>query len=257
MVKDKEGKLKGKVVLITGAGSGIGRESAALFAREGARIVVGDVNEEAGRETVNIITSEEGEAFFVKVDVSNTSEVKESMKSCVNHYGALDVLYNSAGVYFIDKDGPVTEVNEEVWNATITVNLTGTFLCCKYAIPIMMENKAGSIINMSSISALVGAAPAAYSASKGGILSLTGRIAASYAPYNIRANAICPGLIETPMTKPRFADPEFLESYKNKIPLHRTGKPIEVAHLALYLASDESSYVTGAAFTIDGGLVAL
>jgi NAD(P)-dependent dehydrogenase (short-subunit alcohol dehydrogenase family) len=256
-VKNKEGKLNGKIALVTGAGSGIGRESAALFSREGARILVCDINEEAGRETVSIITSEEGEAFFVKADVSNAAEVKELMKSCANHYGTLDVLYNSAGVYFIGKDGPVTEVNEEVWSSTIAVNLTGTFLCCKYAIPMMIANKAGSIINMSSISALVGNAPVAYSASKGGILSLTGRIAASYAQYNIRANALCPGLIETPMTKLRFDDSEFLESYKNKIPLRRTGKPIDVAHLALYLASDESSYVTGAAFTIDGGLVAL
>ena len=256
-MKDQEGKLNGKVVLITGAGSGIGRESAVLFAQEGAKIVVGDVNEEAGRETVSMIMSKKGEAFFVKVDVSQSAEVKELMKSCVNYYGTLDVLYNSAGVFFIDKDGSVTEVNEEIWNITIKVNLSGTFYCCKYAIPIMMENKRGSIINMSSISASVGNAPVAYSASKGGILSLTGRIAISHAPYNIRANAICPGLIETPMTKSRFEDAEFLESYRNKIPLYRTGKPIEVAHLALYLASDESSYVTGANFTIDGGLVAL
>jgi len=257
MVNDKEWKLNGKVALITGAGSGIGKESAMLFAREGAKIVACDIDEEMGKETVNMIIAKGGEAFFVKADVSNTSEVKELMRSCVNHYGTLNVLYNSAGIYLIGKDGPVTQIDEEVWNYTIAVNLTGTFLCCKYAIPIMIENKAGSIINMSSISALVGDAPVAYSASKGGILSLTGRIAVSYAPYNIRANAICPGLIETPMTKLRFDNPEWLESYKNKIPLHRTGRPIEVARLALYLASDDSSYITGATFTIDGGLVAL
>jgi NAD(P)-dependent dehydrogenase (short-subunit alcohol dehydrogenase family) len=253
----KEGKLNGKVVLITGAGSGIGRESASLFAWEGAKILVSDINEAGGRETVDMIAANGGEAFFVKADVSNTTEVKELMQSNMNRYGTLDVLYNSAGIYLIGKDGPAAELSEEVWNSTITVNLTGTFLCCKYALPIMIENNTGSIINMSSISALVGGAPLAYSASKGGILSLTGRIAVSYAPYNIRANAICPGLIETPMTKLRFDDPRWLESYKNKIPLRRTGTPVDVAHLALYLASDESSYVTGAAFTIDGGLVAL
>jgi NAD(P)-dependent dehydrogenase (short-subunit alcohol dehydrogenase family) len=257
MAHDNKKRLNGKVALITGAGSGIGRASAVLFAQEGARILVCDINEAMGKEAVDTIMAKGGEAFFVKADVSNAADVKELMQLCVNQFSTLDILFNSAGIFLVGKDGPVAEVSEEVWNSTITVNLTGTFLCCKYAIPIMMGNKAGSIINMSSISAFVGGAPHAYSASKGGILSLTGRIAVSYAPYNIRANAICPGLIETPMTKPRINSPEWLESYKNKIPLHRTGQPIEVANFALYLASDESSYVTGTAFTIDGGLVAM
>jgi NAD(P)-dependent dehydrogenase (short-subunit alcohol dehydrogenase family) len=257
MVNDWKRQLNGKVALVTGAGSGIGRESATLFSWEGARIVVCDIDEETGIETVNLITAKGGEALFVKADVSNATEVKKLIQSCVNHFGTLDILYNCAGVFFIGKDGPVTDVDEEVWNSTIAINLTGTFLCCKYAIPVMIENKAGSIINMSSISALVGDAPIAYSASKGGILSLTGRIAVSYASHNIRANTICPGLIRTPMTKARFENPEWLESYKKRIPLQRAGQPFDVARLALYLASDDSSYVTGAAFTVDGGLMAL
>ena len=257
MVMDREGKLADKIALVTGAGGGIGRASAILFAQEGAKVVVCDIKGEIGKETVDMIKAEGGEAIFVKADISSVVEVKELMQSCVDNYGTLDVLYNCAGVFLFEKDGPVDEVSEKVWDSTIAINLTGTFLCCKYAVPIMLENKRGSIVNMASIAALIGTDFHAYVASKGGVLSLTRSIAMSYAPNNIRANSICPGLIETPMTEPLRSDQESTDFYLSKTPLGRTGQPIEVARLALYLASDESSYVTGATFSIDGGFVAV
>ena len=170
-------RLEGKVAMVTGAASGIGQASAILFAQEEAKVVVCDSNEEMGKQTVDTIKTEGGEALFVKADVSNSTEVQELMRSCVDQYGTLDVLFNCAAISLIREDGPIAEVSEEVWNATIAVNLTGTFLCCKYAIPIMVKNKRGSIINVSSLAALTaGKNNNAYSASKGGILSLTTHI---------------------------------------------------------------------------------
>ncbi len=251
-------RLEGKVAMVTGAASGIGQASAILFAQEEAKVVVCDSNEEMGKQTVDTIKTEGGEALFVKADVSNSTEVQELMRSCVDQYGTLDVLFNCAAISLIREDGPIAEVSEEVWNATIAVNLTGTFLCCKYAIPIMVKNKRGSIINVSSLAALTaGKNNNAYSASKGGILSLTRSIAVSYAAHNIRANTICPGRIETPMTEWIRSDPERKEAYMKNVPLYRIAQPVEVARLALYLASDESPHVTGTIIPIDGGLSAV
>jgi len=248
-------RLEGKVAIITGAASGIGRASAILFAQEGAKVVVCDINEEMGKQTADMIKMEGGEVLFVKADVSNSADVQELMRSCVDQYGSLDVLFNCAAVSFVKEDSPVAEVSEELWNATITVNLTGTFLCCKYAIPIMVRNKRGSIINVLSAACLVAARNHAYSASKGGVLSLTRDIAVSYAPHNIRANSIAPGTIETPMSESLRADPEGKDALLKelRVPICRWGQPIEVARLALYLASDESPYLTGTVIPIDGG----
>jgi len=251
-------RLEEKVAIVTGAGLGIGRASAILFAEEGARVVVCDINEEMGEQTVDTIKMEGGEALFMKADISNSAEVQELIRSCIDQYGTLDVLFNCAAISLITEDGPIAEVSEEVWNATIAVNLTGTFLCCKYAIPIMVKNKKGSIINVSSKVALTsGKNNNAYAASKGGVLSLTRSIAVSYAAHNIRANTICPGGIETQMNLGLRDTPEKKAAYLKGSPLYRLAQPIEVARLALYLASDESPHVTGTTIPIDGGASAV
>jgi len=257
MASDRNGRAEGKVAIVTGAGMGLGQASAILLAQEGAKVVVSDVKADLGQATVDTIKGQGGDAIFVKADVADSAEVQELMKACVKQYDTLDVLHNSAGIWMARKDAPVAEVSEDVWHTTIAVNLTGTFLCCKYAIPIMMENKNSSIINMSSIAGITATINHCYSASKGGVLALTRSIAVSYAPYNIRANALCPGLIETPMTQPIRDDSQWGESYINKTPLGRFGKPTDIAYLILYLASDESAYVTGAAISIDGGFAAV
>lgn len=251
-------RLDDKVVIITGAGSGIGRASAMLFAHEGARIVVCDLNEQMGKETVDMITMKGGEAYFTKADVSKAPEVKESILSCLSEYGSLDTLVNCAGICRMEEgEAAVAEVSEEIWNESLAVNLTGTFLCCKYVISAMIERgKGGSIVNISSIAGVVGADRAAYCASKGGIIALTRSISTAYGAKNIRANVICPGIVETPMTKPILENLRLQMSFLKAVPLGRTGTPTEVAYIALYLASDESSFVTGGIFMIDGGFTA-
>ena len=250
-------RLSGKVAIVTGAGSGIGRASAVLFAREGASVVASDINEEPGEETVASIRSEGGEAFFVKADVSDAGQVRAMVRSCVDRYGALDVLFNCAAVSLVGKDRPVGDLDEETWNATIAINLTGTFLCCKYAVPIMVERRRGSIINVISRACYVGNPLHAYSASKAGVLSLTKNIAVSYAAHNVRANAISPGGIDTPMSLQVRNTPESAAAYLRGLPLKRLAEPVEVSRLALYLASDESPHVTGTVIPIDAGACAL
>ncbi len=250
-------RLKDKVALITGAGSGIGRESALLFAREGAKVVVVDVNDEAGQETVRLIRENGGDAVFVHADVSRAEDVRNMIAAAEDTYGRLDILFNNAGI-FHPEDGSVVETEEEVWDKVIDINLKGVFLGCKYGIPALLRAGGGVIINTASFVALMGAAVSqiAYTASKGGVLALTREIAVEFARKNIRANALCPGPVETPLLAELLADPQRRQRRLVHIPMGRFAQAREIAQAALFLASDESSYVNGAAFVVDGGITA-
>ena len=250
-------RLDGKVALITGAASGMGKVAAELFAREGAQVLLADVTDEAGRAAADEISSAGGHAAFVHTDVSKPEEFEAAVRSTVARFGALNVLYNNAGIFPAD-DGSVTETSERTWDRVMDINLKGVFLGCKYAIPAMIESGGGSIINVASFVALVGAATAqiAYTASKGGVLSMTREIAVEFARKGIRANALCPGPIETPLLAELLADPARRERRLVHIPVGRFGQAEEIARAALFLASDESSFVTGATFVVDGGITA-
>jgi NAD(P)-dependent dehydrogenase (short-subunit alcohol dehydrogenase family) len=250
-------RLVDKVALITGASSGIGRESALLFAKEGAAVVLCDVNEAAGQETIAQIEAAGGKAIFVKADVSKAAEVKGAIEAAEATYGRLNVLFNNAGIFHAD-DGSVVETKEEVWDLTINVNLKGVFLGCKYGIPALQRAGGGSIINTASFVALVGAATSqvAYTASKGGVLSLTREIAVEFARQHIRANALCPGPVETPLLAELLADPVRRQRRLVHIPPGRFARATEMANAALFLASDESSFVNGSTFLVDGGITA-
>jgi NAD(P)-dependent dehydrogenase (short-subunit alcohol dehydrogenase family) len=249
-------RLAGKIALITGAGSGQGQEAAVLFAREGAKVVVTDVNEEGVKQTVELVTAAGGEAAGRKMDVANGEQVQDCVAFTVQTFGALNVLYNNAGVYLRGKDGPVTRVSEDIWDTTLDINLKGMYLCCKFAIPEMIKAGGGAIVNTASAAGLMGTNFHAYSASKGGMIALSRSLATTYAPQNIRSNVICPGFIETPMTAEISSSQRLLEAYLQNTPLHRSGKPIDIAYMALYLASDEAAFVTGGVFVIDGGVTA-
>lgn len=246
-------RLEEKVVLITGIGSGIGRATAMIFTQEGARIVGADVNQEKGLEVIESIKSVGGEAIFVKADVSETSDVKRLVKKALV-YDGIDVLFNNAGVELVKK---LKDETEEEWDRTIKINLRSVFLCCKYAIPEMIKRGGGVIINNASVAGLVGSFSPAYSASKGAIIALTKTLAVELAPENIRINCICPGAIETPMLHrvlEKQGDPERIRGERIKsYPMGRFGKPEEVAQTALFLACDESSFMTGAVVVVDGG----
>ncbi|TMK96382.1 MAG: SDR family oxidoreductase [Actinobacteria bacterium] len=235
----------------------MGKVAAELFAREGARVLLADVTDEAGRAAADEISSAGGHAAFVHTDVSKPEELQAAVRSTVARFGALNVLYNNAGIFPAD-DGSVTETSERTWDRVMDINLKGVFLGCKYAIPAMIESGGGSIINVASFVALVGAATAqiAYTASKGGVLSMTREIAVEFARKGIRANALCPGPIETPLLAELLADPVRRERRLVHIPVGRFGQAEEIARAALFLASDESSFVTGATFVVDGGITA-
>lgn len=250
-------RLKEKVALITGAGSGIGRETALLFAREGASVVVADVNDAAGRQTVAEIGGARGRAHFVHADVSRSADARRMVETAEETYGRLNVLFNNAGI-FPPEDGSVLDTEEETWDLVLRVNLKGVFLGCKFAIPALLRAGGGSIINTASFVALMGAATPqiAYTASKGGVLSLTREIAVEFARQGIRANALCPGPVDTPLLAELLSDPARRQRRMVHIPPGRLARPEEVAQAALFLASDESSYVNGATFTVDGGITA-
>jgi NAD(P)-dependent dehydrogenase (short-subunit alcohol dehydrogenase family) len=250
-------RLQNKVALITGAGSGIGREAATLFAREGARVVVADVNDAGGEETVNTIQSAGGEAVFVHADVSKASDAQKMVQVVETTFGKLNVLFNNAGVFHAD-DCSVLDTDEAIWDFVIDVNLKGVFLGCKFGVPALLRAGGGSIINTASFVALIGAAvpQIAYTASKGGVLSMTREIAVEFARQNIRANALCPGPVDTPLLAPLLADPVARQRRLVHIPPGRLAKASEMAQAALFLASDESSYVNGATFVVDGGITA-
>jgi len=257
-------KLMNKAALITGAGSGIGRAISILFAKRGAKIGVIDIIPEAGLKTVNMIEDAKGIAKFIQADISKTSDVERAVNSVAAEYGSLDILVNNAGVCFVR---PITELTEEQWDMTIDVNLKGTFLCSKYAAPHLKKNGGGVIINMSSGLGLYGGACwSAYCASKGGIIALTKALAVEFAPDNIRVNCILPGPVATDMLLRNttmqakiagLSGPEEInELMKQIIPLRRIATPEDMAFGALYLASDEASYVTGIELSIDGGYLA-
>lgn len=250
-------RLKSKVALITGAGSGIGRESALLFGKEGAKVVVVDNQEDSGKETVKLIHQAGGEASFIRADVSMASDTSAMIQHAEHTYGHLNVLFNNAGI-FPEKDGSVLDTEEAVWDLVMDVNLKGVFLGCKHGIPALLRAGGGSIINTASFVALMGAATSqiAYTASKGGVLSMTREIAVEFARKNIRVNAICPGPVETPLLAELLSDPEKRQRRLVHIPPGRFARASDVANAALFLASDESSYINGTAFTVDGGITA-
>jgi NAD(P)-dependent dehydrogenase (short-subunit alcohol dehydrogenase family) len=249
------GRLEGKVAFISGSGSGIGRAGAVLFAREGAKLAVVDIAQEGGEQTVRTIREAGGEAFFLNVDMSDPAAVERAFKAVRERYGRLDVLYNNAGASTaVDK--PVTEVPLEEWARAIRVNLFTAFLGCKYGIPELIRGGGGSVINTSSVAALTGSLNGrhAYSAAKGGVLSLTRAIAVDYAKHKVRANVLALGVTLTERIRGFFSDPKFASNDTKH--LLGYGEPEDVASMALYLASDESRRITGAVFPVDSGYTA-
>jgi NAD(P)-dependent dehydrogenase (short-subunit alcohol dehydrogenase family) len=251
------GRLDGKVALITGSGSGMGRSAAELFAREGAQVVVTDVVEDAGNATVEAVRAGGGEATYVRADVSRWADCEAMVQCAMDTYGGLHVLYNNAGIFPGD-DGGVLDTPESTWETVMQINLKGVWLGCRAGIPAMIASGGGSIVNVASFVALVGAATAqiAYTASKGGVLSMTREIAVEYARQGIRANALCPGPIETPLLAELLSDPARRARRMVHIPMGRLGRAEELAKAALFLASDDASFMTGASLVVDGGITA-
>jgi NAD(P)-dependent dehydrogenase (short-subunit alcohol dehydrogenase family) len=250
-------KLRNRVSIITGGNSGIGKATALLFAREGSKVVIAGRNASRGREVMEAIKKGRGEAMFVKTDISKSTEVRNLVETVIDKFGKIDILFNNAALSPV---GTVLDTSEKEWSDVIGTNLTGTFLCTKYVLPHMIERKKGVIINTGSINSLMAMKKeAAYDASKGGVLMLTRAVALDFAEFNIRANCICPGAIETPMLRDllnQAPDPKAAEANLAKMhPLGRIGSPEEVANMALFLASDESSFVTGTAMPVDGGIL--
>ena len=248
-------RLADKTALITGAGSGMGRLACQLFAREGARIVALDLAEAPLRETAASVESEGGRIVAVVGNVAVAADVERAVAEGVRAFGKLDVLYNNAGI-FPDEDGSIVDMDESVYQRVLDVNLKGVALCCKYGIPRLIEAGGGSVINVASFVALVGCTVPqdAYTASKGAVISLTRSLAVQYGRQGVRANAICPGPILTPMLESLFPNEEERLKRLNRIPLGRFGRPEDVVNAALYLASDESSWTTGTTFVVDGGI---
>jgi NAD(P)-dependent dehydrogenase (short-subunit alcohol dehydrogenase family) len=250
-------RLENKVALITGAASGIGLESARLFAREGARVAVVDVNDEAGRAAVEELQAAGGEAIYVHADVAAAADSAAMIKAAEDAFGRLDVLFNNAGISHAE-DGDATSTAEDVWDLTMRVNLKGVYLGCKHGIPALRRAGGGSIINTASFVAILGAATPqlAYTASKGGVLAMTRELATIHAREKIRVNALCPGPLRTELLMKYLDTEEKRQRRLVHIPMGRFGEAREIAQAALFLASDESSYVTGATFLVDGGITA-
>ena len=251
------GRLAEKVALITGAGSGIGRETTLLFCSEGASVVAADIDEEAAMETVEIARGAGGTAAAHRADVSSASDCEEMVASAESLYGRLDILFNNAGIAHPEDDDAIS-TEEDTWDLTMEVNVKGVFLGCKYGIPALRRAGGGSIINTASFVALLGAATPqiAYTASKGAVLAMTRELAVIHARENIRINALCPGPLNTELLM-KFLDTEEKKQRRLiHIPMGRFGEAAEIAKAALYLASDESSYVTGTEFLVDGGITA-
>jgi len=250
-------RLKDKVALITGAGMGQGRTATLIFTKEGAKVIALDINEKAGNETVEMVKNKGGDAVFIHCDVAFENQVRNALQKGISQFGKLNIIYNNAGVLWRDKDFEVTRITEENWDRVMDINLKGYVWLCKHGIPELIKQGGGSIINIGSTSALLGyeTAQDAYTSSKGAIISLTRSLAIVYAKYNIRANVIHPGAIDTPMQS--VWDDETRKFIAEETPLKRIGTPEDIAYCALFLASDESSYITGAEIVVDGGVMVL
>jgi NAD(P)-dependent dehydrogenase (short-subunit alcohol dehydrogenase family) len=248
------GRLDGKVAVITGAAGGIGREAAILFSSEGASVCVADVDPEKGKATAGACR----EAFFQQVDVADPESVTAMYAASAERYGGIDVLYNNAGIMPAD-DASILETEADAWQRVQDVNTKGVFLCCKHGIPHLLDRGGGSVINVASFVALAGAATSqiSYTASKGAVLSMSRELAVEFARRGVRVNALCPGPVETPLLMRLFDEtPGALERRLIHLPMGRLAQAKEIAYGALFLASDESSYVNGATFLVDGGLTA-
>jgi NAD(P)-dependent dehydrogenase (short-subunit alcohol dehydrogenase family) len=250
-------RLANKVCLITGGGSGIGKASAIAFGHEGAKVVVVDLRLDTAKETALEIGNAGGQAVAFAADVSKAKDAEGMVAFAEATYGRLDVAFNNAGV-FHPKDDSVTNTSEDIWNLVIDVNLKGVFLGCQYEIPALQRAGGGSIVNTASFVALMGAAAPqiAYTASKGGVLAMTREIAVEFARQNIRCNALCPGPVETPLLAELLSDPARRARRLVHIPMGRFARPDEIANAAVFLASDESSYINGSTFLVDGGITA-
>jgi NAD(P)-dependent dehydrogenase (short-subunit alcohol dehydrogenase family) len=250
------GRLDGKVAVITGAGGGMGREASVAFTEEGARVCAADVQLAGAEETVALCP--DGSAFAHEVDVADDEQVATMMRTTAERFGGIDVLYNNAGIS-PDDDASVLDTSVEAWERVQNVNAKGVFLCCKHGIPYLRERGGGSVINVASFVAILGAATSqiSYTASKGAVLAMSRELAVQFARENIRVNALCPGPVETPLLLNIFgSDPAALERRRVHWPTGRLAKPREVVNGALFLASDESSFVTGSTFLVDGGVTA-
>ena len=250
-------RLKNKIALITGGSSGIGKESALLFAKEGAKVVVVDINSRDGKKTVQAITAKKKEAVFYKADVSQEKDCKRMIAYAKRKYGGLHILFNNAGIMH-SEDGDSQSTEEHIWDLTMNINVKGVFFGCKYGIPLMRASGGGSVINTASVVAHLGAATPqiAYTASKGAVLAMSRELAVIHARENIRVNALSPGPLRTELLM-KFLDTEEKKQRRLvHIPMGRFGEAKEMAKAALFLASDESSYMTGAEFLVDGGITA-
>jgi NAD(P)-dependent dehydrogenase (short-subunit alcohol dehydrogenase family) len=245
------GRLEGKVAVITGAASGIGFESARRFAEEGAKVVVADLDEGAGKEAASKVGG-----LYVRADVTSPEDVKRMYEEAFGHFGGLDILFNNAGISPPDDDS-ILETEMEAWERVQNVNLKSVYLCCKYGIPHLLENGGGSVINTASFVAVMGAATSqiSYTASKGGVLAMSRELGVQFARDGVRVNALCPGPVNTPLLQELFAkDPEKAARRMVHLPMGRFAEATEIANAALFLASDESSYITASTFMVDGGL---
>ena len=249
-------RLDGKVTIITGGGSGMGKVAAELFAKEGARVVVSDVSEAAGEGVVSAVKAAGGQATFIRADVSNEEDARAMVQHAVATFGRVDALYNNAGI-MPEADHSVIDTDVATWDKVMAVNVRGVFLGCKYAIPQMLEQGSGSIINIASFVAILGCSVPqdAYTASKGAVLALTRSLAVQFAGRGVRTNAISPGPIETPLMLDWLLKDEAAKQLRlNRNPTGRFGKPEEIVNVGIYLASDESRWTNGANFVIDGGI---
>ena len=251
------GRLDGKVALITGAGSGMGMVAAELFAVEGAKVVLTDVADHAGESVAARIRGAGGSAAYVHADVSSEDDARSMIKGAVQRFGGLHVLYNNAGVMLAD-DGSVDSTDEAIWDRTLSINVKGVAFGCKYGVPAIIDSGGGSVINVASFVAWMGAATSqtAYTASKGAVLAMTREIAVEYARRGVRCNALCPGPIDTPLLAELLSDPARRQRRVVHIPMGRLGQADELAKAALFLASDDSSFMTGASLIVDGGITA-